>query len=358
METIHPAGIAPSAPSLRPPSDPHSYGIELITVENTGGRARARARALIPILTATGVQARVPDAFEGGSTALCGGKRLRLVGRRTVLAELITHQIPALVEQMEADAAQATRTYGAWLRQQPETDHDPRWRPSLRRAFRADFLQSWGLAYALRIHAAIAGGVQARTERTHAAGLELARPNARQLAIQAVDALPAEPFHTAAAWRDDLCTTPDPAQTRPVPAAAQQDADTGAVMPTAGERPRQLDAEPARHEDLHHRGAAVGGPGLVNRPVPCDRARSLRDACDVRHPRRHRGHRPRRCESRPHPGLAQSARTCLRRETTSGYVSAPGKPPRWRPVQIRAAEAAGTLAAQLTTLTGPDRVAS
>jgi hypothetical protein len=128
-------------------------------VINTGRRAAARIAALAPV-----VEVYEAELTESGRPDKQGNRTAHLYGDGQVVADLAQRVLPALIECMEDDAAEAARAHNAHLRRLVAREElGERDLPAERRAFRREFLIAWGRAYAEHIRA-LARGTTPDTE--------------------------------------------------------------------------------------------------------------------------------------------------------------------------------------------------
>jgi hypothetical protein len=122
-------------------------------VINTGRRAAARISALTPIVAAYEAELTEYDRPDKQ-----GNRAVSLYGDAEVVANLAKDVLPALIECMEDDAAEAGRAYNAHLRRLVAREElGTRDLPAERKIFRREFLAAWGAAYAAQARALVGG---------------------------------------------------------------------------------------------------------------------------------------------------------------------------------------------------------
>ncbi|MER6176659.1 hypothetical protein [Streptosporangium sp. NPDC001681] len=125
------------------------YVWKTFEVTGSGGHGKARYKALIGIVKAYGCILSIYG--PGASPRMAWGDYwLRYAGHGD-LVEQVAAALPELLEEIEEAAKAAVKVYGAYLKTLPDTDHDPAWRPSMRRKFRREYMEVYGKELALRI---------------------------------------------------------------------------------------------------------------------------------------------------------------------------------------------------------------
>ncbi len=120
-----------------------------LDIPGSGGHGKARYDAMLLIADAYGCT----RAFYGVGMSPkdpWGGFELRYGGPAS-LVEQVAEVLPGFLEEIEEAAKAATKAYGEHLRTLPEEDHDPKWRPSMRRKFRRDFMVAYARHLSWRI---------------------------------------------------------------------------------------------------------------------------------------------------------------------------------------------------------------
>ncbi|MGX9891406.1 hypothetical protein [Streptomyces sp. NPDC002276] len=124
-----------------------------IEPSDRSGFGRERRTMIVSLAGAYGCQASAGFAVGG---VLRHRLNLQVFGARpniTAFASALAWTMNAA----ESECTNAARGYTSWLRQRPDGDHDPAWRPSLRRAWKRHFLTSWVNRWCARMYAAERG---------------------------------------------------------------------------------------------------------------------------------------------------------------------------------------------------------
>ncbi|MEU8195323.1 hypothetical protein AB0C10_16230 [Microbispora amethystogenes] len=128
-------------------AEPFDWGV--LHIPGSGGHGKARYDAMLLIADAYGCR----KAFYGVGMSPkdpWGNFELRYGGPLS-LVEQVAEVLPGFLEEIEAAAKDATRAYGEHIRSLPEEDHDPKWRPSMRRKFRREYMAAYARHLSWRI---------------------------------------------------------------------------------------------------------------------------------------------------------------------------------------------------------------
>ncbi|MFI6317371.1 hypothetical protein ACIBG8_07620 [Nonomuraea sp. NPDC050556] len=120
-----------------------------LDIPETGGYGKARYQAMVSIVKAYGCI--LPVYGPGDSPRDRWGGFLLRFGGLGGLAEEVALRLPELLDEIDEASKAAVKVYNVHLRSLPDTDHDPQWRPSLRRRFRSDYIAAYGSVLAHKI---------------------------------------------------------------------------------------------------------------------------------------------------------------------------------------------------------------
>lgn len=126
-----------------------SYEWRSLDIPETGGYGKARYLAMVSIVKAYGCI--LPTYGPGDSPRDRWGGFLLRFGGLGGLAEQVALRLPDLLAEIDEASKAALKIYNVHLRSLPDTEHDPKWSPSLRRRFRADYIATYGSVLAHKI---------------------------------------------------------------------------------------------------------------------------------------------------------------------------------------------------------------